>query len=76
MNTTIKLSSEEFNHEAFEKIRSLLAGKPGMEITISIHNLLDDRLAQAIDNVESGRNLTSYSLAEYEDFRKQLLNEE
>jgi hypothetical protein len=74
MEATIKVSAEEFNEELFMRIRGLLNQRADLQVTISINNE-NEALQRAIQNVENSNSLTYFSISEYEDFKKQLLNE-
>jgi hypothetical protein len=74
MEATIKVSAEEFNEELFMRIKALLNQRADLQVTISINNE-NEALQRAIQNVENSNSLTYFSISEYEDFKKQLLNE-
>jgi len=86
MTTTIELKANEFDEEAFLRIKSFLTDKSNARVLISIDEdpksfpLKETkeeyfkRLDKAIKNVEEGK-VTSFTWEEFEDFSKQLLNE-
>lgn len=76
MDARIRVTAEEFDEQLFQRIKALLSIKEGLQVTISINNNeTDAKINRAIDRVENEQNLTSFSLSEYEDFKRQLLNE-
>jgi hypothetical protein len=75
MDARIRVNAQEFDEDLFKRIKLLLQDKEGFEVTISITRHADQKLDQAIRNVEHNHNLTYFTLSEYEDFKKQLLNE-
>lgn len=86
MNTTIELMSNEFNQEAFERIKSFLVNKSNAKISIFISDKPKDfppketreeyfnRLDKSIKNIEEGKSVT-FTWDEFEAHTKQLLNE-
>ncbi len=85
MNTTIELMANEFNEEAFERIKSFLANKADSKIFISISDTSKDfppketreeyfnRLNKSIKDVEDGKGI-SFTWDEFEEYSKKLLN--
>lgn len=87
MNTTIELMANEFNEEAFERIKSFLVNKSNSKIFISIRDKSKEfppketreeyfnRLDKSIKDVEEGKTIT-FTWDEFEVYSKQLLNEQ
>ncbi len=86
MNTTIELMANEFNEDAFWRIKSFLADKSNSKIFISISDKSTNfppketreeyfnRLNKSIKDVEEGKSIT-FTWDEFEALSKQLLNE-
>ena len=86
MNTTIELMANEFNQEAFERIKSFLVNKSNSRISISITDKSKNfppketreeyfnRLDMSIKDIEGGKSIT-FTWDEFEALSKQLLNE-
>ncbi len=73
MDAVIHIKPDEFNEKLFERIKSLINLVNDAEITISINKSLPFK--NVLENVELNRNLTYFTLDEYEEFKRQLLNE-
>lgn len=88
MEAVFHLTSEEFDQDVFDKLKSLLNGKKNVEITIAIsedqfakgflrketREDYFERLDKAIDDLNKGKG-TTFTKEEFETFSKQLLNE-
>jgi len=88
MEALFKIPASEFDERLFEKIRSILKGENGLEVTISIHHdeskgLLRretreeyfERLLTAKANLDKGINVISFTPDELKQFEKELLGE-
>lgn len=76
MDATIRINAKEFDESFFQKIKSFIGTNKNIEITIStVADTDKEKLKVAIDNVEKNKNLTWFTIDEFEDFKKQILNE-
>ncbi len=75
-NITLNISSEEFNIETINKIKSLFNGR---DFDISIRakeketrEQMRTRIEKALNDTETGENLINFSAVQYEHLVKQL----
>ena len=78
LQATLRVSGSELTAELLEKIKSLFNGdSKDFEVTISVKQKetpeeAKRRIDRAIENIERGQNLVSYSPGEYESLVRQL----
>jgi hypothetical protein len=68
METIIKVSPEELNENLLQKIKSFIAGKNNIDVTISLkeydRSYVED-LDKSIGEAEEGENLVSFTMEEF-----------
>ena len=80
MDTIFKIKASELDLNFIEAVKKLF--KDSL-ISISISSILDeeaghvysDDLLKSVDNVEKGNNLISFTMDEFEDYSKKLMQE-
>jgi len=89
METLIKLNPSEINQNLLKVLKTFLNGRNNFEITINVKEVQENnfstaepkpeykkKLDAAINNIENGKNLVSFTFDEFEAFSKKLLKNE